>query len=264
MSELTDGLNRFGLTLEDIRQTLQQAAAAQRSASPAGATSPAAGSSPGAGSSASGGPSKAALDAAAAAKKDLSEGITGKLGEQIGNSLSSGLSGLTSLGKNAISDGLGGGIGGAGAGAAFSLAMKGLADITQGGNAAIAATPLFANQNFTNTSEAFGRERGFNNFFGQTLGLNGVTSFFTEDNRRIDERQQHEQSPILRAAGSLADTARMIAEQGGEVDMDAFRQIAPFEVARQRRGQDASEAVFDMVTAYGALNPSNGRQYTHR
>jgi len=61
---------------------------------------------------------------------------------------------------------------------------------------------------------------------------------------------------VLKAASSLADFAAQIAEQGGDVDVDAFKQIGAAEIEKNRRGQDARELVFNAITDLGATNPS--------
>jgi hypothetical protein len=253
VSELADLLNRLNLTVEDIRQVVVQSSRGTGGGGGAGG-----GGSGGATGGGGGGPSKAALNAAAQASEDFAAGISGKLGSQIGSALSGGVSGIASFGKSAISNGLGGGLAGSVGGAAFQLGIQAFSDVNQGANAAISATPLFSSSNFNDQAARFGAQRGFNNFFGQTLGLNNFTSFFTEDNKRIDEAQEHEQSPVLKAASSLADFAAQIAEQGGDVDVDAFRELGAAEIEKNQRGQDARETVFRAITDLGATNPSAG------
>lgn len=255
MSDLVDQLTRLNLTAEELRQAVVQAVASNR------ATQGASGS-PAGGSPAGGGARSGAASGGQGA--DLAGQLSGKLGEQLGSSLTSGVSGLGSFGKSQISEGLGGGLGGSAAGSAFQLFLKGVADVTQGENAAIRSTPLFSGQAFVDQSKTFGAQRGFNNFFGNTLGLNNFTNVIEEDNRKIDERQAALQTPTLRAAENLSGLARQIGEQGGDVTsgegLEGFRQMIPYELARQQRGFDNETAVRAMVTQFGATNPSSSLQ----
>lgn len=245
MSEFSEEISRLNQTASDIRQAIQSYASSLRT----GAQSPA--------SSLGASGSGALASAAASGGGGNSSSAISALGNQLGKAVGGGTAGLGSFASSAASSGLGSGLAGGVVGSAIKLGIEAISDINQGGNAGIRSAPLFASSSFVDRAQAFGKERGFNKFVGSTLGLNNFTDAIVKDDRKIDEREEHEQAPVRRAAASVSDFARQIAEAGGSLSDDQISRLGDFQLRRARAGQDAVERATRIVTSLnGPTDPS--------
>jgi hypothetical protein len=242
MGELIDELTKLNASTDEIRQAVLQGLSSIRSGQ-AGATGGAAGGS------------------GQAPEGQTPAGTTGfkSTATKFAKALGGGAAGLGSFASSQLSSIIGGPAG-ALASSAFDLLAGGFGVIQRDINAAVQATPLFSNRSFVDQSAGFGQARGWIDFFGETLHGNMVTDRFVRERREIDEAQAHEQIPILRAADNLSHMARLIAEQGGEGYLSKIKELVPYEVERQRRGQNAEEIVHDWVTKFAGANPSASNQ----
>ena len=256
MSVTEEELTRVRQSLDDIRQLMQQFASQIRSGSSSGgdvgqgeATSRVAGEKAG----------KTFSDAFSDALKPAS---STELGRDFARVMSSGGQGLGSFASSAAGTLAGGGLFGAAVGSALEFGLEAASAYTSRRNRAIESAPLFADESFVDRAGSFGGKIGTLDFLDSKFGM--FTDYFAKEKRGLREQQEREQAPVLAGASSVADFARQIAEQGGDVDMGAIAELGRWEISRRIRGEHVREEVIRRLTRDQPTDPSANSQLAWR
>jgi hypothetical protein len=249
-------LTRVRQSLDDIRQLMQQFAGQLRSGSSTTGEAPAADPTSRAAGEKAG---KTFSDAFSDALKPASNP---EIGRDLARVVSSGGQGLGSFATSAAGSLAGGGLFGAAVGSALEFGLEAASAYTSRRNRAIESAPLFADGSFVDRAGSFGGKIGTLDFLDSKFGM--FTDYFAKEKRGLREQQEREQAPVIAGASSVADFARQIAEQGGQVDISAVTELGRWEIARRIRGENVREDVIRRLTRDQPTDPSANSQLAWR